>query len=84
MLNNLPISRKRAFAVNEEHLEMGIIIGGDNKIKEIIFSLSPQTILTRDEIYQIETTLKNKEVIMDNRYPCNFNWLHFSTKIRLW
>jgi hypothetical protein len=84
VLNILPSSRKRVFAANEEYLEMGIVIGGDNKIKEIIFSLSPQTILTRDEIYQIETTLKNKEVIMDNRYPCSFNWLHFRTKIRLW
>lgn len=84
VVNMLPVSRKQAFEAKNEYLEMGIIIGGDNKIKEIIFSLSPKTILTRDEIYQIESTLKNKEVIMDSKYPCNFNWLHFSTKIRLW
>jgi hypothetical protein len=84
VVNMLPVSRKQAFEAKNEHLEMGIRIDGSRKIKEIIFSLSPQTILTRDEIYQIEQTLKNKEVIMDSKYPCNFNWLYFDTKIKLW
>ena len=81
--NSLSPTRRRAFAGNNEHLKMHIKFDSEYKIKEIVFDLALNTILTREEIHGFEMLLKNKTLIKHPRRNCNFNWLFFETRIDL-
>lgn len=81
--NSLSPARRRAFARNNERLKMHIRFDNEYKIKEIVFDLALNTILTREEIHSFEMLLKNKTLIKNSRRNCNFNWLFFETRIDL-